>query len=93
MNKFLAVVKREYVQRVRSKFFVVMTILGPVMLLVFTVVPGLLLGQKFGDTRIAIVDQTEGTKLYDAIRDALLKLRTGIFAAFRARSAKCLSMP
>ncbi len=73
MNKFLAIVKREYVQRVRSKFFVVMTILGPVMLLVFTVVPGLLLSKKFGDTRIAIVDQTEGTKLYDAIRDALLK--------------------
>jgi len=73
MNKFLAVVKREYVQRVRSKFFVVMTILGPIMLMVFTVVPGLLLGKKFGDTRIAIVDQTEGTKLYDAIRDALIK--------------------
>jgi ABC-2 type transport system permease protein len=73
MNKFLAVVKREYVQRVRSKFFVVMTILGPVMLMVFTVVPGFLLSKKFGDTRIAIVDQTEGTRLYSTLRDSLLR--------------------
>ncbi|MCU1264692.1 MAG: hypothetical protein JWM21_1010 [Acidobacteria bacterium] len=73
MNKFLAVVKREYVQRVRSKFFVVMTVLGPVLLLVFTVVPGMLLSKKFGDTRIAVIDQTDGTKLYEAVREALTK--------------------
>lgn len=74
MKKFLAVVKREYVQRVRTKFFVVMTILGPFMLVVFTVVPSLLFSIKAGgDTRIAIIDQTEGTKLYSSIRSSLLK--------------------
>jgi len=73
MNKFLAIVRREYVQRVRTKFFVFMTILGPVMLLIVTVVPGLLLSKKFGDTRIAVVDQTEGTKLYESVRNSLLK--------------------
>ena len=30
MNKFLAVVKREYVTKVRTKFFVIMTVLGPI---------------------------------------------------------------
>ena len=49
MNKFLAVVKREYVQKVRTKFFVIMTILGPFMLALFTVVPGLLLNIKTGE--------------------------------------------
>jgi ABC-2 type transport system permease protein len=74
MNKFLAIVKREYVQRVRTKFFVIMTLLGPLMLVVFTIVPGLLFSIKAGgDTRIAIVDQTEGTKLSDSIRRSLLK--------------------
>ncbi|MDQ2936701.1 MAG: ABC transporter permease [Acidobacteriota bacterium] len=74
MNKLLAVVKREYIQRVRTKFFVVMTILGPLMLVVFTIVPGLLLSVKAGgDTRIAIVDQTEGMKLSDSVRRSLLK--------------------
>ena len=72
MKKFLAVVKREYVERVRSKLFVVMTVLGPVMLVVFAVVPGLLFSIKAGgDTRLAIVDQTEGMKLYQPLHDSL----------------------
>ncbi len=72
MKKLLAVIKREYVQRVRTKFFVIMTILGPFMLVLFTIVPGLLFSIKTGgDTRIAVVDQTEGTKLFDSIRRAL----------------------
>lgn len=73
MNKIMAVIKREYLQRVRTKFFVIMTILGPLMLVVFTIVPGLLFSIKSGDTRIAIVDQTENAKLYESIRNALLK--------------------
>jgi ABC-2 type transport system permease protein len=74
MNKLLAIIKREYVQRVRTKFFVVMTVLGPLMLVVFTIVPGLLFSIKAGgDTRIAIVDQTDGMKLSNPIRDSLLK--------------------
>jgi ABC-2 type transport system permease protein len=77
MTKFLAVVKREYLQRVRTKFFALMTVLGPVLLVVFTVVPGMLAGYKAGhDTRIAIVDQTEG-KLYASIRSSLLKQDRG----------------
>ena len=59
MKKLFAVVKREYVQRVRTKFFVVATILGPVLMGTFTVVPALLLGTKSGGpTRVVIVDQT-----------------------------------
>lgn len=74
MNKLLAIIKREYLVRVRTKFFVVMTVLGPLMLVVFTIVPGLLFSIKTGDTRIAIVDQTDGTKMYEPIRRSLLKL-------------------
>jgi ABC-2 type transport system permease protein len=77
MTKFFAVVKREYLQRVRTKFFVLMTVLGPVLLAVFTIVPGLLAGYKAGhDTRIAIVDQTDG-KLYSSVRRSLLKQDRG----------------
>src|ERR1041384_688504 len=59
MKKFFAVVKREYLQRVRTKFFVVATVLGPLLTVGFTVVPALMIGLKTGGpTRIAIVDQT-----------------------------------
>jgi ABC-2 type transport system permease protein len=75
MNKLLAIIKREYLQKVRTKFFVIMTILGPLMLVVFTIVPGLLFSMKTGeDTRIAILDQTENSKIYDSIRRSLLRL-------------------
>ncbi len=78
MRKLLAIIKREYIQRVRTKFFVVMTVLGPVMLVVFTIVPGLLFSIKAGgDTRIAIVDQTEGAKVYESIRRSLLRKDSG----------------
>ncbi len=70
MNKFLAVVKREYVQRVRSKMFVIVTILGPVMMALFTVVPGLIFALKTGEaTRIAVVDQSG--KIYERVRESL----------------------
>src|SRR5205085_4252966 len=63
MKKLFAVVKREYVQRVRTKFFVVATILGPVLMGAFTVVPALMMGMKSGGpTRVVIIDQTG--KLY-----------------------------
>lgn len=82
MNKFLAIVKREYLQRVRTKFFVVMTVLGPVFLIVVTVLPGLLFRIKAGgDTRIAIVDQTEGMKVYGPIQESLLEEDPGREAA------------
>jgi ABC-2 type transport system permease protein len=59
MNKLFAVIKREYIQRVRTKFFVIATILGPIMMAAFTVVPGMLMMmQTGGPTRIAVVDQT-----------------------------------
>lgn len=79
MNKLLAIIKREYLQKVRTKFFVIMTVLGPLMLVAFTIVPGLLISMKTGgDTRIAILDQTEGTKLYEPIRNSLLRLEPEI---------------
>jgi ABC-2 type transport system permease protein len=71
MRKFLAVVKREYVQRVRSKFFVVATILGPVLMAAFTIVPAMMLGMKAGGpTRLAIVDQTG--RMYERLAKELL---------------------
>src|SRR6185312_6602426 len=59
MRKLFAVVKREYIQRVRTKFFVVATILGPLVMAAFTIVPALMFGIKSGGpTRVAVIDQT-----------------------------------
>jgi ABC-2 type transport system permease protein len=71
MRKFLAVVKREYVQRVRTRFFVVATVLGPVLMAAFTIVPALMFSIKSGGpTRLAIVDQTG--RMYDRVAKDLM---------------------
>ncbi len=70
MNKFLAIIKREYVQRVRSKMFIIATLLGPLIMALFTVVPGLILGIKTDATRIAVVDQSG--KIYERMRESLM---------------------
>ena len=77
MTKFLAVVKREYLTRVRTKMFIVFTVLGPVMILLFTVGPALIASIKPNATRIAIIDRTEGGKLYERVREAILKKDDG----------------
>ena len=74
MTKFLAIVKREYLTRVRTKMFIVATVLGPIMILVFTIVPALIFNLKTGGaTRLVIVDETG--RLYERVRDSLLNER------------------
>lgn len=76
MRKFLAVVKREYVQRVRSKMFIFMTILAPLLMAFFGVVPALIFSIKAGGpAKIALVDQTG--KMFDQLQTALAGGETG----------------
>jgi ABC-2 type transport system permease protein len=52
--------------------FIIMTILGPVIMIVLTVVPAMLFSMKAGEaTRIAIVDQSG--KLYERVHDAIMR--------------------
>jgi len=70
MTKFLAVVKREYIQRVRAKMFIVTTILLPVAMSFFGLVPILVINIKTPAVRVAVVDQTG--KIYDQLRQSLV---------------------
>src|SRR5829696_7180808 len=71
MKKFLAVVKREYVQRVRAKMFIVSTILLPVVMSLFGLVPAIILSIDAGSAlRIAVVDQTG--RMYQQVNEALV---------------------
>lgn len=70
MRKFRAIVKREYLQRLRSRMFLLVTVLGPVMISLFAVVPALVLSIKAGGpVKIAVIDQTG--KLYQGVQDAV----------------------
>ncbi|HEV7889877.1 MAG TPA: ABC transporter permease [Pyrinomonadaceae bacterium] len=72
MNKFFAVVRREYVQRVRSKMFVILTVGAPLMVALFTVVPMLIAGiRSGGPVRIAVLDETG--RMYERVESALTR--------------------
>src|ERR1041385_316106 len=70
MRKLLAVVKREYVQRVRAKMFIVSTVLLPLAMSLFGIVPAIILNFNAGSPqRVAVVDQTG--KMYGQLKQAL----------------------
>src|SRR5215212_2622326 len=73
LMKFRAVVKREYVQRVRSRMFIIVTVGAPLMFALFTVVPVLIAGIRTGGpTRLGVVDETGrmSARVADALRNA-----------------------
>jgi ABC-2 type transport system permease protein len=70
MKKFFTVIKREYRQRVRTRFFIVATVIGPVVLGLFGILPVYIANLNSGAaTRLAVIDQSG--KLYDAFEHAL----------------------
>jgi ABC-2 type transport system permease protein len=71
-GKIMAVVRREFITRVKSRAFIITLVLLPVMLLLFAVVPMLLLNQSARTTRVAVVDGTVnhlGQRVADALGD------------------------
>ena len=65
MGKLMAVIKREYVERVRTKWFIITTLFGPIFFLGISVVPGLLTVRSMRDAQVTdfrILDAT-GTGL------------------------------
>ena len=74
MRKFLTVVKREYLQRVRAKMFIVSTILLPLVMSLFGIVPAIILNIKTPPVRVAVVDQTG--KMFAQLKQALFNVET-----------------
>jgi len=57
MSRLFALVKREYLERVRTKAFVIGTVLGPVFMVGITILPGLLMARGGGKPlRVSVVD-------------------------------------
>lgn len=58
MSKMYAVMKREYVQAVRKKSFIIMTLILPFLMAALVLLPGLLMAKGMGEKRIAVLDGT-----------------------------------
>ncbi|HZS09914.1 MAG TPA: ABC transporter permease [Blastocatellia bacterium] len=72
MDKVRTILKREYLTRVRSKGFILGTILSPLLMAAFVIVPALIAGKQGGASRrIVVLDQTSDATLYESVRATL----------------------
>jgi ABC-type Na+ efflux pump permease subunit len=70
MKKVLIIIKREYLVRVRTRAFMIGTIISPVLLLALIILPGFLAERgSGGERRITVLDQSGDPKLFDAINE------------------------
>lgn len=70
MHKIWAVVRREFLERVRTKWFIISTVLGPIFFVGMGVLPSLLLSRKGKPNEIVVLDQRSGA-LADRVQVAL----------------------
>lgn len=61
MRKILAVIRREFIERVRTRAFIISTILFPLLMTTFTVLPALLLRRASGTKHVAVIVGLEGS--------------------------------
>ncbi len=83
--KLWAVVKREYIERVRTKAFVIGTILGPIVMAALMIVPMLAARSRSKPLRIAVVDWTG--ELRGAVEQALQEVEDDGRKRFDVQSA------
>lgn len=78
MRKIWAVVRREFVERIRTRAFIISTIFGPVFFAAMAILPAYFMSREGGQKRIAVVDAGStdfGTRLTQALEAA--KRRSG----------------
>ena len=68
MKKLWAVFKREYIQTVRKKSFIILTILAPFLMAGLMLFPALIASRGFGEKKVAVLDATG--RLREAIEGA-----------------------
>ncbi len=72
MKKVWVIIRREYLVRVRTRAFVIGTIISPVLLLGLIILPSFLAERGGGGQRqITVLDQTGDSSMYEAIRRRL----------------------
>ena len=84
MKKIIAVIRREFVERVRTKAFVISTLLLPVFMVAMVVLPGMMMSGSDRTSHIAVVDASS-TGLGQPVSQALEAGKIGAGVNAKAR--------
>lgn len=71
MNKVLAVVRREMIERIRTKAFLISTFLLPILMVGMMILPALMMNGTGRTKQLAIVDGSPGGQLGAAVKASL----------------------
>lgn len=89
MHKILAVIRREFMTRVRSRAFVLSTVIGPVIMVLMFALPILLSGSGGAPKKVAVLDEVRGgfgqlvtQRLNSEMRDTVRKADPRYDAAY-----------
>jgi ABC-2 type transport system permease protein len=63
MAKLWAVIKREYLERVRTKWFIISTIFGPILLSAIMVLPAIMTARSIRDAKVGTIEIVDITGL------------------------------
>lgn len=72
MNKIFSVIRREFVERVRTKAFVISTVLLPVLMVAMVLLPMVMMGGSDETSKVVLVDGS-GSGVGTAVAEALEK--------------------
>jgi len=61
VHKVWAVIRREFIERVRTKWFIISTVLGPLFMIAITVLPGLLAAKTGRVNTVVLVNEGAGS--------------------------------
>ena len=82
MSKLFAIIRREFVERVRTKAFLIGTLMGPLIFYAVGKLPQLMMGKATGAQNIAVIDATTA-KVSVRLLDSLSNERLGAGEARR----------
>lgn len=71
MKKILIIIKREYLVRVRTRAFLIGTIVTPLLMLALITLPIFFATRGGGDRRVTVLDQSGDPELYNSINAAV----------------------
>jgi ABC-2 type transport system permease protein len=71
MRKVLIIIKREYLVRVRTRAFMIGTIISPLFMLALITLPVFFATRGGGDRRVTVLDQTGDPDMFAAIKRSL----------------------
>src|SRR6185503_7686104 len=71
MKKVLIIIKREYLVRVRTRAFMIGTIISPLLMLALIALPIFFATRGGGDRRVTVLDQTGDPDMFAAIKRSL----------------------